>query len=340
MKLVNTKNQIFRVYFVTAILATVLILGIDGSRLDAHAMDFTLTAGSPGGVYFKNAAAFAEFIKKEMPGTSTTVIAGGGMANVERLDAGQADIAVLENATATLGYKGTPPARKKYNIRMLAAFSGPSRTQALIVDSAGIKSFEEIKAKKFPLRVNMFERHQLATMQAEAIFNAYGISFDDIRSWGGKVVFTSASEGFRMIEDGLSDMWFTGGSFYPHPKFIQLGTKKKFRLLPISKEVAEKVADKFGQGIMEIPADIYKEYNGVNEPYWSLATVICFGVRTDLPEDTVYKLTKILADHKEDLYAVHPQNKFYDPKTAWKDVGAAPLHPGAEKYYKEMGYMN
>ncbi|MEW6265092.1 MAG: TAXI family TRAP transporter solute-binding subunit [Thermodesulfobacteriota bacterium] len=305
----------------------------------ADQVNLTIAAGSPGGVYFKNAAAYGEIIKKVIPGASVTVTSGGGMANAERLDSGDADIGILENAVATLGFRGEPPAKKKYNYRMIAAFSGPSRAQAMILEKSGVKRFEEIKAKKYPLKVAMFEKHQLATQQAEAVFNAYGITFDDIKSWGGYVTFGSINEGFRQMEDGIVEMWFTGSSFSPHPKFIEMGTKQKFRLLPISKEVAEKVGKKFGQPIVEVPADIYKDFNGTNEPYWTMDTTLCFAVKTNMPEDVAYKLTKALVDYKDDLYAVHQQNKYYKPETAWQGVGECPLHPGAARFYKEKGYM-
>jgi TRAP transporter TAXI family solute receptor len=299
----------------------------------------TITAGSPGGGYFKAAAAYAEYIKEEIPGTSVTVIPGGGWANVERLDANLADVAVLENALASMAYDGTGPNGKKYNFRMIAAFRAPGPAQAVILQSTGIKTFEEIKAKKYPIRIAMFERQQLATAQALAILQAYGLTPDEINSWGGKVIYTSIGEGIRMMMDGLADMWFTGGSYFPHPKFIELGSKKPFRLLPISKSVAEQVAKHFGQGIMEVPAGVYDKNNGQNIAYWSPATLLTFGCRTDLPNDLVYKMTKALADHKKEFWAVHKLHKYYRPEIAWQNVGDAPLHPGAIEYYKKMGYM-
>ena len=58
-----------------------------------------------------------------------------------------------------------------------------------------------------------------------------------------------------------------------------------------------------------------------------------------MPDDLVYAMTKALADNKSSFHEVHPQHKFYEPKVAWKNIGAVPLHPGAERYYKEMGYI-
>jgi TRAP transporter TAXI family solute receptor len=245
--------------------AAIFAFSVTGGAIAGEKL--TLTAGSPGGGYFKAAAAFAEYIKKDVPGTSTTVIPGGGWANIERLQDGQADIAVLENALASMAYEGTGPTAKKYDFRMLAAFRQPGAAQAVILDSLGFKTFEEIKAKKHPIRIAMFERHQLATAQALEMLKAYGMSKETIESWGGKVIFTSIGEGIRMMTDGLADVWFTGGSYFPHSKYIGLGAKKAFRLLPISKQVAEKVAKRFGQEIMEVHAGIYDKNNGTNDAY-------------------------------------------------------------------------
>jgi len=335
----DTQKKFQNVARQLAVTVVALACGAAGTAFAGESL--TLTAGSPGGGYFKAAAAFAEYIKKEIPGTSTSVIPGGGWANVERLDpkSAQADVAVLENALASMAYEGTGPNGKKYDFRMLAAFRQPGAAQAVIIESLGFKTFEEIKAKKHPIRIAMFERHQLATAQALAMLDAYGMGKKTIESWGGKVIFTSIGEGIRMMTDGLADVWFTGGSYFPHGKYIQLGAKKPFRLLPISKAVAEKVAKKFGQEIMEVPAGIYAKNNGKNDAYWSPATIVTFGVRTKLSNDMVYKMAAALAKHKEDFWKVHRMHKFYTPEVACKNVGTAPLHPGAIKFYKESGCM-
>jgi len=319
--------------------ATVLSVAVMGPALSAESL--TLSGGSPGGGYLKAAAAFAEYIKKDIPGTSTTVIPGGGWTNIERLDPASklADVAVLENALAAMAYKGTGPTKKKYDFRMLASFRGPSIAQAVTTVESGFTSFEQIRDGKLPVRIAMFERAQLSAGQALDILNAYGMTVKDINSWGGKVVHTSQGEGLRMLMDGIADMWFTGSSLFPHSGYIRLGSKKAFRLLPISDDVAKKVGAKYGQEVMKVPAGLYKGNNGSNDAYMSPVTIVTFGVRTALSDDLVYKMTKALDNHKEELYRVHKQNRFYKPETAWKNIGNVPLHPGAAKYYKEMGYM-
>lgn len=301
----------------------------------------TLTAGSAGGGYFKAAAAFAEYIKSADPNVQTTVIPGGGWANVERLEPDQklADVGVLENALASMAFTGKGPTGKKYDFRMLASIRGPGIAQAVTPVGTKITSFDQILKDKIPVRIAMFERSQLATSQALEILKEYGLTVDKIESFGGKVMYTPFGEGVRMVMDGQADMWFTGGSMYPHHQFIKIGSKTEFNVIPISKEVAEKAGAEFGQEVIEVPANIYADNNGKNPEYWSPATMVTFGVRTAMPDDTVYMMTKALADNKEKFHAVHPQHRYYEPATAWKNVGGVPLHPGAEKFYREAGYM-
>ena len=305
------------------------------------AQTVTIVGGSVGGAYFQIAAAFAEALKAEIPGINTTVIPGGGWASVERLtpESKLADVAVVENALATLAVNGETPTKRKYDFRMIAAVRGPSYAQATTVARTGIKSFDEIREKKFPIRIGTFERAQLVTPMALDILAGYGLTEDVIRSFGGRITYGPMGQGVEAMMDGRADMWLTGGSVFPHPRMIELGAKEKFRLLPISKDVAAKVAKKYGVEVGQVPAGLYKDNGGEYDSYWSPLLILGLAVRTDLPDELVYKMTAALAKQKEKFWAVHPQHKLYDPATAWRDVGAAPLHPGAEKWYREMGYL-
>jgi TRAP transporter TAXI family solute receptor len=303
-------------------------------------VNLVITAGTAGGGYYRACAAVAEYIKKDIPGSTVTVMPGGTWANLERLSSKKADIGIIENVSSTLAWRGTPPSPRKYDdFRTLAAIRGPSIDQVLVLEETGIKTFEDIKQKKFPLRLVTLEATLLNVQMAEAIFNAYGITNKDIESWGGKIIRTNFNEMVRLMLDGLADAYAGGAILYPQPKFFEIGRVKKFRMLPISKAVCQKMADMYGIETKQLPADIYKDHNGVNEPYWTTLTNMILVVRAGLSDDLVYNLAKTLANHKEELYQLHRSHRLYTPETAWKGIGAAPLHPGAERYYKSMGYM-
>ncbi len=59
-----------------------------------------------------------------------------------------------------------------------------------------------------------------------------------------------------------------------------------------------------------------------------------------MADDLVDARTEALAENEARFHEVHPQHKFYGPNVAWKNVGAVPLHPGAGRYYREMGYLD
>lgn len=324
-------------------LATLLAgaLGASIVTTAAFARNLTVVGGSTGGAYYQVAAAFAEIIKSEIPGLTVTVIPGGGWASLERLtpESKLADVAVVENVLTTLAVKGEGPTKKKYDFRMIAAVRGPSIAQAAIVAKLGIKSFDDIRTRKYPIRIATFERAQLVTPMALDILAAYGLTEKMITSWGGKIIYGSMGQGMQMIMDGRADMWITGGSVFPHPRFIELGTKEAFRLLPISKDVATKVAAKYGADIEQVPAGAYKSANGEYETYYTPKLILGLAVRKDLPDELVYKMTAALAKHKERFWAVHKQHRFYKPEVAWQNIGSAKLHPGAEKWYREKGYI-
>lgn len=330
----NTVSASLKSMFKAFLLPAACIAFLGGP---AAAKDITITTGSVGGQYFQLGAALAEYIKREIPGVETTVIPGGGWANLDRMETGDADIGVIENVLSTLAHRGESPTGEAFDFRMIAAVRGPSIVQAAIPVDRGITSFEQIVEEKLPVRIATFERAQIVTPIALDVLAAYGITEEALREWGGQLIFTSSSEGYQMINDGVADMWITGGSFYPHPSNVELGTRSAFRILPVSEEVANAVAEKYGASVGEIPAGIYDDANGENEAYHSPMLILAFGVRTDMDDDLVYQIKDALWKHRDEFRAMHEQHELYDAEFAAKNVGTAPLHPGAVRWYREHG---
>jgi len=302
----------------------------------ANAEQLKMVAGSVGGGYFKAAAALSEYVAAEMPDVKITVGPGTTWSNVDQLDSGKVDLAVIENVVSSLAWSGDSPTGDKYDFRMLAAVRGPSVIQAFVPNNRGIDSFEQIVKEKKAIRIATFERSQLVTGIAIDLLAEYGITEEKLKEWGGQLIFTSLKQGFEMLGDGMADMWLTGGSFYPHPAAAQLGLKGKYKLLPISDSVAKAVADKYGMQIAEVPAGAYADSNGENVAYPSPVVVVTFAVNKDLPDDLVYNILDALWKHREEFYAVHRQHNVFKLDFAQSNVGGAPLHPGAAKWYAEQ----
>jgi hypothetical protein len=135
------------------------------------------------------------------------------------------------------------------------------------------------------------------------------------------------------MEDGSLDGGFLGGG-YPIAAFVELSLKKDVRLVPVAEEVMKKVIAEhpyFYRTIIKA-----KSYKGVDvdTPIYGFTTVIHTNAGTS--SDLVYRFVKNLFDHKEDYYAIHSTAKEMTKENATKGM-SIPLHPGAERYLKEIG---
>ena len=92
----------------------------------------------------------------------------------------------------------------------------------------------------------------------------------------------------------------------------------------------------YGFGIGTIRKEMYPGIITADIPTATMGTAII--AHKSLDADVAYKIVKIICENKDRLPAIHKSMTVFDPATAWKDL-PAPLHPGAERYYKEMGYM-
>ena len=137
------------------------------------------------------------------------------------------------------------------------------------------------------------------------------------------------------MKDGKIDAFFcTAGA--PTTAVMELSTTNDIVVLNVDGAEAEKlIADYPFYTTYTIPAGTYK---GMDEDTTTVAVKATLIVSNDLPEDAVYNLTKALFDNKADIEAGHTKGSELDPEYAVEGV-SVPFHPGAEKYFKEIGVM-
>ena len=99
----------------------------------------------------------------------------------------------------------------------------------LVREENPIASIEEIKEKKIPIRLLTAPRASSPSVAAERMLAEYGITLEDIRSWGGKVSYVSYAEASSLIKDGHADAWCGPMS----PAVVELTVSRKMKMLPI-----------------------------------------------------------------------------------------------------------
>ncbi len=145
--------------------------------------------------------------------------------------------------------------------------------------------------------------------------------------------------GYQAFLDGKIDM-YVNGCIDPCQQFIQFTETEKVRFIgpeDDSGEAVDKFLGKFRTRV-DVPAGLYA--NQVNDgPVKSNDTAVGIAVRTDMDEELVYKMTKAFWENLDSVTSDAPWAKVLTPEYAARAQGTIKLHPGAERYYKEIGAL-
>ncbi|TFG38547.1 MAG: TAXI family TRAP transporter solute-binding subunit, partial [Syntrophobacterales bacterium] len=162
------------------------------------------------------------------------------------------------------------------------------------------------------------------------VLKVYGLTYDDIDEQ-----FLSATETTQALKDGNIDVGIvTLGT--PAPALMDLATQRDILFLDIEPAVAEKINKDFPAYFPRtIVAGTYK---GQDKPHHTLAWMGIFVVHQDMSEKLAYDILSAVFDHKDELDKIHYQFKNITLDNAVKGM-PVPLHPGAQKFYKEKGMI-
>lgn len=247
-----------------------------------------------------------------------------------RIDSGEADLSVTTTFGARAASQGKIPYPKKLGIKAIAEMQYPLHWFVnLVRDDVNIHSFEDMKEIKPPLRLCLPSPNILVSYPVKAIFNLFGIDpYVDIPQWGGKII-TDFNTVPRLLASGEADGLFRENSPLRYD-FSQLADIHFFQLTADqTKQVSEELA--VAPGI--IKAGSYR--NQDKDILTVDAEGFSFYVRPDLADETAYRIARAIDRHTRTHYI--SSSIFYSPRFAVRT--GAPLHPGAEKYYREQGYI-
>jgi TRAP transporter TAXI family solute receptor len=315
-----------------AVLALILAVALMVAVPAATAADMKflrMVSGPEGGSWYPLGSAMMSILEKEL-GISTRNGPGGGVGNCKVVGAGRAELGWSYTHTSYNAYKARGKFKKEYkNLRHLMSLY-PGVFQTAVPKSSDIKSYSDLKNKRIvPGKVGF-----TGTAIAELVLKAYGMTFDSIKKDGGSVSFVGYTDAAALMKDGHSDAYMAVTSC-PQSTIIDLNFRPGIRMLSIPPEFQKKI-QALEPGLMPtvIPASAYK---GLPGDISTVGTVTNIIIHKDVPDDIAYKIVKTLYAHWGDLAQVKKKAiEDSDPKKAL--MGASiPVHPGAMKYYKEVG---
>ncbi|MCG0275594.1 MAG: TAXI family TRAP transporter solute-binding subunit [Thermosediminibacteraceae bacterium] len=313
------------------LIAAVFVTGCGGSNTGVQGSGgqkfINIATGGTAGTYFPLGGALAEIWNKNIKGANATAQAtGASVANVNLLKDGKADVIFVQNDIAYYAYTGSEMFKdKKYeDIRGLATLY-PETIQIVTTADKGIKALADLKGKK----VAVGAAGSGSEANARQILEAAGITYNDIQ-----VQYLSFSEAANSLKDGNIDAAFVTAGF-PTAAITDIATQHKIALIPLDDKTIETLISKYPfYSRTVIPANTY---SGQTEDVTAVSVKSMLAVSAQYPEDLVYQMVKTMYENKDRLIAAHEHSGKQIVPESGKENMSIPLHPGAEKYFKEIG---
>jgi TRAP transporter TAXI family solute receptor len=314
----NSKVMVFLLGFVFFVAA--LFPGIGYSQ--QKRTQFNIVTGPSTGAYYALGAGMSQMLKKHVAGYSLSVASTGGSGeNVRLVGGNKADLGIVMPDSAYFGYTGKGPYTQPYpNLR--AVMAGHPSMHHLVTLKAAIKTPADLKGKK----VALGNPGSDAVNASKAILAAYGLTEGDY-----KAEYLSYPEQVEAMKDGNLDAGFIMSGL-PAAGITELAATSKVFLIPLDPKKLEAIISTNPYwSKTTIPA---KAYKGQDEPVLVLAAPSVMIVNSNVPEDFVYLLIKMIIEYTSELTAIHSSGKYWDLDGVIDSI-AIPLHPGAVKYLTE-----
>ena len=300
------------------------------TSMEAHAQVkfFRIGTGGTGGTYYPIGGLIGNAVSTDKINVSA-VATNGSVANVNAIVGGSLESGFSQADVATWAITGTGIYEGKPKVEELRGIANlyPESVHVVVKKGQNIKSLADLKGK----RVSLDEPGSGTLVNAKAILAAYGVTEKDI-----KPEYLKPQQSAEKMKDGAVDAFFSTTGF-PQGAIAELAATSGIELVPIDGAGRDKIlaAYKFFAAD-NIPDGVYKDVKGVD--------TISVGAQwvTSAKQDAelVYEITKALWSDKTRaaLDAGHAKGKAIRKETALAGLGI-PLHPGAEKFYKEAGLL-
>ncbi|MCP5268161.1 MAG: TAXI family TRAP transporter solute-binding subunit [Zoogloeaceae bacterium] len=295
----------------------------------ANAAEFiNVLTGGTSGVYYPLGVSLTQIYGKAMPDAKASVQATKASAeNLNLLQAGRGEIAFTLGDALSDAWKGDAEAGFKVPLKKLRGVAGIYSNYVQIVASAdsGIKTLADLKGK----RISVGAPKSGTELNARAIFKAAGIDYKDF----SKVEYLPFGESVELMKNRQLDATLQSAGLGV-ASLRDLATAVKIVVVAIPADVIAKVGDPAYQ-TGTIPA---KTYEGQNEDVATAAIQNFLVSHEGVPTETVYKMTKSMFENLDQMVAAHAAAKAIKKENAASSM-PLPLHPGAEKYYREAGIL-
>ncbi len=295
----------------------------------AYAQDFiNVLTGGTSGVYYPLGVALSNVYGEKIEGVKTSAQATkASVENLNLLQQGKGEVAFSLGDAVTLAWAGNADAgfpAKLDKLRGIAALY-PNYIQVVASAESGIKTLADIRGK----RISVGAPKSGTELNARAVFKAAGLTYEDF----SKVEYLAFAESVDLMKNRQLDATLQSAGLGV-ASIRDLASSVDIVIVPIPADIVTAIGDPaYGSGT--IPAGTYGKQEA-DVPTAAITNILV--THSDVSDDLAYQMTKQLFDNLPALQAAHVSGKGIKLEAALSSM-PIPLHPGAERYYKEQGVI-
>ncbi|MCY1506456.1 TRAP transporter solute receptor, TAXI family [compost metagenome] len=287
-----------------------------------------ILTGGTSGVYYPVGVGLSQIYSHGIEGSKTSVQATkASVENLNLLQADRGELAFALGDSVADAWSGDAEAGFKSPLKKLRAIAGtyPNYIQIVASQDSGIRSLADLKGK----RISVGAPKSGTELNTRAIFKAAGLTYEDM----GKVEYLPFAESVELIKNRQLDATLQSSGL-GQASIRDLAATLPVVFVPIPAEVVAKIGNNAYQAAT-IPA---KTYDGQETEVATVSIVNVLVTHQGVSNDLAYQMTKLLFDNLPRLVTAHAAAKDIRLENAAKNL-PIPLHPGAERYYKEKGLL-
>ena len=299
------------------------------------AKTYEWTSGQLGGGWYTMTSGLAKFIEEANPDMKIKVVPGGGTANPTKVDKGKSQFGLGLDVLSFLAVKGKDIYKGKPHGDLMMIGGSLSDTLFHFVRADGATlSAKDIFTKAKNIRVGVTKAGSSDEKIFSWLMSYYGTSYQGLKKKGVRVNHANYSELSSQYKDKLIDYVFVNLGL-PGAAVIDMLISRPGSVQPFPADALAEFTKQYGYNPGTIPANLYKNQTSPVST-GNMATIIL--VNRKVSSGEVYKITKAICENEAKLGDIHGSMKSYKCATATNNA-TIPVHPGAMKYYKEMGYI-
>lgn len=312
----------------TLVLLLALALMISALPALAQTNYLGITTGGTAGTYYPLGGEIAALWMAHIPDLDVSVQSSGGSKdNILKMNNNEADLGTVQNDVMYYAYQGDQDffAGEVIDSFVAIGYLYPEVVQVVVAADSDIQTIADLKGKN----VSVGAVGSGVYFNAVQLLGEAGLTLEDI-----KPQYLSFDESATSFQNRQLDAFFVTAGL-PNPAIMDVDSKRDVRLIGLSDEQMAALQEKYAFYVPYlVPAGAYK---GITEDVTVPAVGAVLIVAKDVDEELVYQMTKVLFEHAGEM--THAKKEFIAAETGVQGI-PVPFHPGAERYFREIGLLD